>query len=125
MILSTPLLYHQPFLYDIVVTGRSGKVHGNGKTIKGRMANYFLGVNGLPNLLFLHSPSIDVCHISILLVLAEQADFVIQTMWHLDKNGVQAILEVKNQIYHAFRSEINKRSERLTFTTGVKESSSG
>ena len=50
----------------------------------------------------------------------KQADFVIQTMSHLDKNGFHSI-EVNTQIEDVFRNEINKQSESLTFTS-VKDS---
>ena len=106
-------------MYDMVEAGRSGKVllwegdqgpHG------------YLGVNthGLPNHFFLYAPNIDAGHISIHLILEEQADFVIRTMSHLDKNGFQSI-EVNTQIEDVFRNEINKRSEHLAFTR-VKDS---
>jgi len=107
-----------PFLYDMIVTGRSGKVLWEGD--QGSHGYFGVNTHGFPNLFFLYGPNTNVGHTSILLFVEEQADFVIRTMSHLDDNGFQAI-EVKKQIEDAFGSEINKRSEHLAFTS-VKDS---
>ncbi len=103
-----------PFLADVKVEGRDQL---NIRDAWKDGAHAYLGVSthGFPNLHLLYGPNTNLGHTSIIIMLEAQADYVIQTMSHLDKESLRSC-EVKQDVEQRFNDELQSRLERMAFS---------
>jgi len=107
-----------PFLADIDVKGVAEQ------SIRDAWqdgAHAYLGVNtnGFPNMYMLYGPNTNLGHTSIIIMLEAQVGYIVESIRHLDEQGLKAC-EVRPEVEEEYNREMQSRLSEMAFSKIAK-----